>query len=77
MAETTLTLDAGTHALARRGLLETAATDLRRASEMFEELADDSWPVRPQRVEEVQGTLELVRESLAAVDRLGWPDTEG
>lgn len=74
MGETTLTLDSSTLELARRGALETAATDLGRASEMLEELSGELWPVRANKVGDAQATVELVRESLAAVDRLGWPD---
>jgi hypothetical protein len=73
MPQTTLTLDAMEHELARQTVLETAATDLRRASEAIHELAEGGWPVRPNRLEEAQDALRLAGESLAAVDQLGWP----
>ncbi len=69
-----MTLTPTTHELARRTALEAAATDLRNAAKMIDRLAEQTWPVRPQRVEDAQNTVELVRESLAAVDELGWPD---
>jgi hypothetical protein len=38
-------------------------------------LADAAWPIRDGRVEESQAMVRLARESLAAVDEVGWPDT--
>jgi hypothetical protein len=77
MPQTTLTLHAMAHELARRKILETAATDLHRAAEAIHELAEGGWPVRPNRLEEAQDARRLAGESLAAVDQLGWPPIRG
>jgi hypothetical protein len=73
MRQTTLTHDAMERELARRTVLETAATDLHRAAEAIHELAEGGWPVRPNRLKEAQNARRLAGESLAAVDQLGWP----
>jgi hypothetical protein len=65
------------HEVARRTVLENAATDLHRAAEAIQELAEDGWPVRPNRLEEAQDARRLAGESLEAVDQLGWPPIRG
>jgi hypothetical protein len=72
----TLTLNETTHQLAREEILKLAAKDLSRASEQIEELAGEVWPVRFHQVGDAQAALELVRESLAAIEQIGWPDTD-
>lgn len=72
----TLTLNETTHQLAREEVLKLAARDLSSASERLEELAGDCWPVRFHQVGDAQAALELVRESLEAVEQVGWPDTD-
>lgn len=71
----TLTVNNKTEELARRELLRLAAKDLGSASEQLEQLADEIWPVRFHQVGDAQAALELVRESLEAVEQVGWPDT--
>jgi hypothetical protein len=75
MGPTTLTLNAESYELARVGVLKTAISDLGHAAEQLGYLADASWPVSDSRVEDGKSAVRLVRESLAAVDGIGWPDT--
>ncbi len=74
--EITLTLTDTTHELARTEILRLAARDLRSAGEQIEELATDIWPVGFHRLDDAQCALQLVRESLAAVEQIGWPDAD-
>jgi hypothetical protein len=76
MPEATIALDASAHELARRGVMETAVKDLRNLAEMLDELSGATWPMPGTLVADARGTVGLVRESLAAVDALGWPDTD-
>jgi hypothetical protein len=76
MGKATLTLKPQTLELARVGVLKTAISDLGHAAEQLRYLADASWPVPDSRVEDGKSAVRLVRESLAAVDEVGWPDTE-
>lgn len=76
MATTTLTVNTSTLELARREVMQQAAADLRRGAEFMDRLAEVApWP-SPDRVEEVRDQLKLVRESLGAVEELGWPDAD-
>jgi hypothetical protein len=76
MGEVVLTIDGRSHELARRQVIAAAATDLRHAADELDSLAEWRWPVNPARVEDGRNALELVRESIAAVDEIGWPDVE-
>ena len=76
MGKVTVTLDTKTHTLARQEILGLAARDLSNASEQLEELAGEVWPVRFHQVGDAEAALELVRESLEAVEQLGWPETD-
>ena len=62
--------------LARTEILRLAARDLRSAGEQIEERATDIWPVGFHRLDDAQCALQLVRESLAAVEQIGWPDAD-
>ena len=72
----TLTISEATHELARTEILRLAAKDLCSASEQLEELANGIWPVRFHQVGDTEAAVELVRESLVAVEQVGWPDSD-
>ncbi len=73
---TTVTLNDATLELVRRETMKAAARDLRFLADDLDQLAIVApWPV--PLIADVHNTLELVRESLTALDQLGWPDPIG
>ena len=76
MGKVVLTIDGRSHELARRQVMAAAATDLRRAADELDSLAEKVWPVHPARVEQGRNALELARESTTAIGEIGWPDVE-
>jgi hypothetical protein len=69
----TIDLDTSTHELIRRQGLAGAVTDLRRAADSLEKLSEIKWPALDRDVDEARATVAQVRESLSALDQIGWP----
>jgi hypothetical protein len=68
-----MTLDSRSMELIRRQTLEKAATDLRRAAEVMDDLSGVRWPALARDVEEARANVALVRAWLVVVDQVGWP----
>jgi hypothetical protein len=66
-------LDTSAHELIRRQALAGAVTDLRRAADSLEKLSEVRWPALGRDVDDARVTVVQVRESLEAVDQVGWP----
>lgn len=61
----------------RRSQMEVAVRDLEHAAEQLGHLAEvGPWPAKGTLSSDVQTTITSVRESLDALDALGWPRDE-
>jgi hypothetical protein len=70
----TIDIDADAHELIRRQALSSAAADLERAANELHRLEAQSWPIEG---DDARAGVRRVRESLDALDAVGWPDTDG
>ena len=68
-----VSLDTASLELARRAILNTAASDLRHAAELLERIGEAAWPVSAIEVEDAQAALRRAYESAWAIEGLGWP----
>lgn len=71
----TVTLTPAQVDLARRAMLESAATALRCAADQFTQLAEGN-VMSSTAVADTRGSLRILDEELETLDALGWPDGE-